>query len=73
MSLAAQEQNSTTCTTAQLLVEFELGNRSKAQDNLELAPAYAYAATQFRKALHLHIAECAACLALEDAEEGGAA
>ncbi len=58
----------TSCPTAKLLADFEVGNREKASDNIGLAAGYCYAATQFRKALHLHIADCPACLDLE-AEE----
>ena len=69
MSLLAQEKNTTACSTAKLLAEFEQRNRSKAQARPDLGAAYAHTATEFRRALHLHVGECAACLTFEqDAE-----
>lgn len=57
------------CTTAKLLADFERMNREKAGDNIGLAAGYAYTATQFRRALHLHVADCPDCLVAEEAGE----
>lgn len=60
------------CVTAKLLVEFEQAKREKARNNGQLAAAYGYAASEFRKALHLHIAECGDCLSRENDQERAA-
>lgn len=64
MSLAAQHE----CTTAALLAACEKRNRDKGHNDIGQEAGYFYAALEFRRALHLHVAGCAECLAAEAAE-----
>ena len=68
MSLAAQKKNSTSCSTAKLLAEFEQDNRAKAKARPDLVLEYTYTATEFWRALRVHIDECSVCR--EHAPEG---